>query len=122
MNEITIYLIGIGITVCVSLLVTIYLKLHLKKILTDLCGTEIRANFWAAFSSITMMLVPLIFAMFHNPQTGKAASGFFDVIEQFRMALIGLIATVVFLGFVIGRFIITLEKHVQTGCEAIESS
>ena len=44
-----------------------YLKLHLQAVLVDLCGTEVRAAFWTAFSTITVALTPIMFALHYRP-------------------------------------------------------
>lgn len=49
-----------------------YLKAHLKNLLVELCGTEERASFWLAFSNVTLVLVPLIFALDYQPEFGPA--------------------------------------------------
>jgi hypothetical protein len=68
MDEISIFLTGFGITVFVSFLIVIYFKPHLKKILLELNGdTERSANFWVAYTTIILMLIPLIFAIWIVP-------------------------------------------------------
>lgn len=60
MNEVGIFLAGIVMSVVVCFLVVGYLKSHLQKILVDICGNEMRANFWMAFSNVTLILIPTI--------------------------------------------------------------
>ena len=105
MDPVHSFLIGIGLTLVGSLAVVIYLRRHLRRILVDLCGTEPRADFWAAFSNITLVLVPLICALFKRPEGGTGSAVFFDVSAQLTWALIGLVVAVLILGFVIGRFV-----------------
>ncbi len=105
MNLVALFLIGVGTTALVSFLTVGYLKPHLKRILIDLCGTEERANFWTAFSNITLILVPFIFAIHYHPKTGPDTTTVFEVGTQLESALIGLVVSVVTLGIVIGRFI-----------------
>ena len=73
MNRVTIFLIGVGTTVAVSVLAVGYLKSSLTKILIDLCGTQERATFWTAFSNVTLILVPLIFALHYRPEIGPGS-------------------------------------------------
>ena len=105
MNDISTFLIGLGITLAVSILVVAYLRRHVTKILIDLCQTEDRAAFWTAFSNVTLVLVPLICAMFHRPSIANDSPSFFEISTQLKWALIGLIGSVVILGLVIARFI-----------------
>lgn len=104
MDDVATFLVGLGVTLALSLAVVAYLNPHLRKVLTDLCGAEERAGFWAAFSNVSLVLLPLACAMFHRPGSGGAGV-FFEVSDQLRLGLIGLIIAVVFLGLVIGLFI-----------------
>lgn len=105
MNAVMVFLIGLAITLVSVLLVVIYLRTHLKAILVDLCGTAERAQFWTAFSNITLTLVPLIFALHYRPEVGAPPSVFFSICGQLEQALIGLACSVFGLGFVIANFI-----------------
>ena len=104
-EEVSTFLVGLGLTVAACLAVVLYLRPHLQRILLDLCGTQDRAAFWTAFSMVTLFLVPVIFAMHMRPQPGKELSSFFQVSQQLKFALIGLVASVVVLGWVISRFL-----------------
>ena len=107
MNEVSNFLIGVGITLTVSMVVVVYLQKHLRRILIDLCQTEDRADFWTAFTNVTVVLVPVICAMFHRPGAYGGGPGFFDVTTQLQWALMGLIGSVVGLGAVVASFIPT---------------
>jgi hypothetical protein len=103
MNDITIFLTGIGLTLVSALLVVAYLKPHLQRILVDLCGTEERARFWTVFSNVTLILIPMIAAMSCRPNND--VSPFFQLSTQLQWGLIGLIGSVVVMGLLISRFI-----------------
>ena len=105
MNTIWIFLSGLGFTVVVCFLVVGYLRPHLQRILVDLCHTEERAKFWTAFSNVTLILTPIVFALYGYPLEEKGMPIFFQIATQFKWALIGLVGSVVMLGIVIGRFI-----------------
>ena len=105
MNDITIFLVGVGLTLISAFLVVAYLKPHLQRILIDLCGTEERARFWTVFSNVTLILIPVIAAMSYHPNIGQGASLFFELSAQLRWGLIGLIGSVVVMGLMISRFI-----------------
>ena len=105
MNRVTIFLIGVGTTVAVSVLAVGYLKSSLTKILIDLCGTQERATFWTAFSNVTLILVPLIFALHYRPEIGPETSLVFEMGSQVEYALIGLVCSVLVLGIVLSIFI-----------------
>ena len=48
-----------GLTILACVLLTGYLRHYLKRVLVDLCKTEERAQFWAAFSNILLIGLPL---------------------------------------------------------------
>jgi hypothetical protein len=100
-----IFLVGAGTTVAISFAAVVYLRPHLRRILVDLCGTEERAGFWTAFSNVTLVLMPLIFAMQYRPETGPTTSGVLEVGAELKWALIGLVASVLVLGLVLSMFI-----------------
>lgn len=105
MSDVAIFLANVGAATAASAAVVVYLRPHLISILTDLCGTGERANFWAAFSNVTLILVPLIFAMDYRPEVRRGAGLVFEIGAQLEYVLIGLVVTVVLLGIVIGSFI-----------------
>ena len=82
-----------------------YLKPHLQRILIDLCGTADRARFWTAFSNITLLLTPLIFAMSYRPHTGELFPIFFELSNQLKWGLVGLVGSIIVTGFMISRFV-----------------
>ena len=84
MNEIAIYLTGLGITATISFLIVIYFKPYLRKILLELNGDKERpANFWVAYTTIILMLVPLIFAIWVVPND-PTESVFFQISRQLK--------------------------------------
>ena len=105
MNSISSFLIGLGIVLIGAFAVVLYLRSHLRKILLDLCRTQERADFWAAFSNIVLILVPIIFALFPRPEGGSSTAVFFDISSQLKWGLIGLVGAVVVLGVVLSQFI-----------------
>ena len=105
MNVTKIFLTGAGTTAFVSFLAVAYLRSPLMKILIELCGTEERARFWAAFSNVTLILVPLIFAMQYRPVTGPETSPTLEIGSQLKWALIGLVASILILGLVLSMFV-----------------
>ena len=105
MNEISIFLTGLGITALTSFLIVIYFKPHLKKILLELNGDRERpANFWVAYTTIILMLVPLIFAIWIVPDD-RDVSVFFQISKQLKWSLMGLVTSLVIIGIIIIRFV-----------------
>jgi hypothetical protein len=104
MSTVAQFLFGVGLTLVASALVVAYLQRRLQPILFDLCGTAERASFWMAFSNVTLLLVPLIFALHYRPENA-GTSIVFTISGQLELALIGLVGSVVLLGLVLNRFI-----------------
>ncbi len=65
-----------------------YLDKHLRQMLIELCGTAERARFWLAFSNVTLVLVPLIFALGYEPQMGANKALMLEMAAQLKWALI----------------------------------
>lgn len=105
MSSVTVFFTGLLLTAGISLAVVVYLNSHLKRILADLCGTAERAGFWTAFSNITLMLVPMIFAMSYETVMTPGASAVMELTQQLKWALIGMVISVLMLGIIISRFI-----------------
>jgi hypothetical protein len=105
MSTVLVFLVGLTITMLSALSVVIYLRVYLKAILIDLCGTAERAGFWTAFSNVTLTLVPLIFALNYRPEAGSLPSLVLALSAQLENALIGLVCSVVVLGIVMSTFI-----------------
>ena len=77
----------------------------LQKQLEELCGNAKRAEFWTAFSNVTVVLTAAIFAMLVDPRAEPGDSILSAVIAQWRWGLIGLVSSVLMLGWILGRFI-----------------
>ena len=105
MKASVIFLSGLGLTLVIAMGAAIYLKAALERILNELCGTRERAGFWTAFSNVAITLVPLVFAMQYTPETSAQANAVFELATQLKWGLVGLLATVVTLGWILSRFI-----------------
>ncbi len=114
MNSLSIFITGLVLTMILAWLAIAYLHSHLKAILTDLCGTKERAEFWTSFSNVTLFLTPLIFALHFRPGSGSVTMLVYGLSDQVAAALLGFVAAVVVLGFVVGRFI-AREKMTSQG-------
>jgi hypothetical protein len=96
---------GLGITLLISFLIVIYFKSPLKKILLELNGDKERpANFWVAYTTIILILVPLIFAIWIVPDE-EGVSVFFQISKQLKWSLMGLVTSLVIIGIIIIRFV-----------------
>jgi hypothetical protein len=107
-NEIA-FLMALALTAVASVLVVIYLRRPLLRILCDLCGTQERARFWAAFSHVLLVLVPLVVVMLARPEAAKGPP-LFVVIDQLKWALAGLILAVMVVGMAVASFVATVPR------------
>ena len=114
MSASILFLVGIGITLSMSLTTVIYLLNPLRKILTELCGTRERADFWLAFSNVALMLTPLIFAASRTPDPG--GNLVIEIATQLKWAFIGLLTALMIIGWVISRFI---PRHAATSTPVV---
>jgi uncharacterized membrane protein YhaH (DUF805 family) len=99
------FLCGLGVTGLASLTAVVYLRKPLEKLLVELCGNERRAEFWTAFSVITVGVVPLIFALACRPSLGPSTPALLEIADQLEWGLIGMVISVLMLGWIVGRFI-----------------
>lgn len=106
------FLCGLALALAACLATFLYLRPPLLQILEDLCGNRARAAFWAAFSGIAVVFVPLIFAL-HMRLAADGEPFVFTLARQLEWAFAGLVLSVLLLGWVIGRFIPreTLRQH-----------
>lgn len=105
MNPTWSFVAGVALTMVGSVTVVMYLRRPLQKLLTDLCGNQERAGFWTAFSAVTVGAVPVIFALASGPATEVTTPLFMQVAEQLKWGLIGMVLSVLTLGWLVSRFI-----------------
>ena len=82
-----------------------YVAKHLRSLLIQLCGTAERANFWLAFSNVSPVLVPLIFALDYKPEFGPDKPIVFEMAAQLKYVLIGFVATLAAVAVILLWFI-----------------
>ena len=105
MSASVVFICGLAITLLVSVAVVVYVRSPLQQILIQLCGSQERAAFWAAFSSVAVSIIPVIFAIQAHPDTGSRAPAIFDLADELKWGLAGLVLTLTVMAWVIGRFI-----------------
>lgn len=96
---------GLTLTLLASLGVVRHLSGPLRAQLRELCGNAERAEFWTAFSNVALVLTSSIFAMLVEPRTEPGVPVVLAVGNQLKWGLIGLVSTVLTLGWVLARFI-----------------
>jgi hypothetical protein len=105
MSPVALFLVGVTLTAALAIGVVSYLKPYLYDVLIDLCGTATRAAFWTAFSTVTVALTPIMFALHYRPDTSEPVHAVFEIGSQLERALGGLLLSVVLLAVVLAKFI-----------------
>lgn len=122
MGATTVFAVGTLATTFAAMGVVWYLRRPLEKILEELCGNAERAGFWTSFSAVALGTVPVIFAIACRPSPGPGAPAVFELAEQVKWGLTGLMGTVLVLGWVIGRSIVRWEARAMKRSAGIQSS
>ena len=105
MTTSTVFATGLILTLLASVAVVRYLSEPLRGQLRELCGNRDRAEFWTAFANVALVLTSSIFAMLVDPKTEPAVPAVLAVSNQLKWGLIGLVSTVLAVGWVLSRFI-----------------
>jgi hypothetical protein len=105
MSPMAVFASDLTLTVLVCAGIVLYVAKHLRSLLIELCGTAERANFWLAFSNVSLVLVPLIFALDCKPEFGPDRLVAFEMAAQLKYALIGFVATLASLAVILLWFI-----------------
>jgi ABC-type cobalt transport system substrate-binding protein len=110
MNTIVSFLMEAALTLVISVLIVRYLRPFLRKVLTDLCGTEDRAQFWTAFSNILLIGLPMILALHYQPEAGNTEALFFEVAGKLGGNLGGFLFALIGIGFIVSFFALVAPR------------
>ena len=113
MNTIFSFVVEVVLTLVISVILVGYLRPFLRKILLDLCGTEDRAQFWAAFSNILLIGLPIIFAFNFRPYAGTSEDLFFEMASKLSGNLGGLLIALIGVGFIVSFFALVSRRSVE---------
>ncbi len=115
MNPTRAFLVDVGLVAALSVGLVAYVKTHLKTLLIELCGTAERASFWLAFSNVTLVLVPLIFALDYKPEFGPDRNFVYEMATQLKQAIIGFVIALISLAVILLRFVPRDKPNVAAG-------
>ena len=104
MNSIVSFLIQVFLTVVLTAVIVGYIRPYLRKVLTDLCGTEERAQFWTVFSNVLLIGLPTILALNYRPEAVTLEELFFEVAGRLSGTLAGFLFALVCVGIVVSLF------------------
>lgn len=117
MNTVFFYLISLLITFGITIVIILYLRPSLKRILYDLSGKEERAHFWTVFCVIMMIATPLVLGMGFRP-TRQGSALFFEIANQIRSNLFIFLFTLGSIGGIITFFALVAPKsHANNAAE-----
>jgi hypothetical protein len=109
------FLTDVRLVTALSIGLVAYVRSHLNALLIELCGTPERARFWLAFSNVTLVLIPLIFALDYSPEARPDRNFVFDMATQLKHAIIGFVIALSSFAFVLLRFIFRDKPNVTAG-------
>ncbi len=110
MNALIIFVGQLFITLAMSVFIVYLFKPYLKEVLKDTCGTEHSAAFWVRFTSLMMIIAPLVIVLLfsvtntHDIQLSHATQVLKQTILQ---ALVGEFIGLILVGRIIFRAINT---------------
>jgi hypothetical protein len=105
MSPATVFLCDVTIVTFLSVGIVAYVKRHLRTLLIELCGATERASFWLAFSNVTLVLVPLIFALDYKPEVRPDGNFIFEMATQLKHALVGFVIALSSFALILFRFV-----------------
>ncbi|SRR6266852_2462288 len=100
-----VFLSDMGLAAFLSIGLVAYVQAPLQSLLIELCGTKERASFWLAFSNVTLVLVPVIFALDYKLELGPEKNLVLEMAAQLKYALIGFVVALSALALIMLRFI-----------------
>jgi hypothetical protein len=110
MNTLLSFGVQIVLTLFISMLLAGYLRPFLRNVLADLCGTEERAQFWTAFSTLLLIGMPVIFALNYRPEATNTEELFFEVARKLSGNLGGLLVALISIGLMISFFALVAPR------------
>ncbi len=110
MNSIAAFGVEFVMTVAIGFLLMLYLRAPLYRILVDLCGSEERARFWAAFSAVLLIGLPSAATLGYHPFSGNLTDTFFDMARQLGQNVMAFLAALVALGIVVAFFALVAPR------------
>ncbi len=110
MANMLVYLAQLAITLLACILLTAYLRPHLRRVLIDLCRTEARARFWEVFANILLILLPFIFGLGYRPDIGLDQNVFFNAARQVQGNLAGFILALLAVGGAVSFFALVAPR------------
>jgi hypothetical protein len=100
----------VTLTLIIAFLLAGYLRPFLYRILLDLCGNEVRAQFWLALSTILLIGLPSAYALSYRPEGPTSEELFFDIAGRLSGNLGAFLVAVVGIGLIVSFFALVAPK------------
>ena len=110
MNTYLSFSIELCLTILTCVLITSYLRPHLKRVLLDLCKAEERAQFWTAFSNILLIGLPVIIALGFQPETVTFEGATFEIFGRLSGNLAGYLFALIGIGIIVTFFALVAPR------------
>lgn len=111
MNTFISFAIEFSLTLLASILLTSYLRPHLKRVLLDLCQTDERAQFWMSFTNILLIGLPSIVALGFKPEAMTTEEAVFEIIGRLGGNMAGYLFALVGIGFIVTFFALVAPRQ-----------
>jgi hypothetical protein len=105
MSELYLFLTEIGISLFISVCVVFLLNKSFRNILIDLCGTEVRAQFWMIYSNLMLIIAPLLTSVIFGTSNKVIEVSFTFYKTAFGSALFGVFVSLIIIGLQITKYI-----------------
>lgn len=105
MNELYLFLTEVGISLFISVCVVFLLNKSFRNILIDLCGTEVRAQFWMIYSNLMLIIAPLLTSVLFGTSNKVLEVSFTFYKTAFGSALFGVFVSLIIIGLQITKYI-----------------
>ena len=110
MDTILAFWVELFLTLSICLLLFLYLRPHLKRILVDLCRTEERAQFWTVFSNILLVGLPAISSLGYRPEALTGDKRFLEITGRLGGNLSVFLIALVVIGIIVTFFALIAPK------------
>jgi hypothetical protein len=109
MSEISLFLLGVGLSSLFGIGVAVYIRKPLHTVLVDLCGTGDRALFWTQITLLSFVLMTALMALSYQPD--EAMPPYYYLGGHLGRTLTGLLLITGFLTLTVSRFIRRQQKY-----------
>jgi len=101
MKDLTIFSLEIMIPLVMGFGLLYYMRDYLKQVLTDICGTKERSDFWTGFICVLVLLLPMFIVVLFSEEGIYQESAGYIARDIMQRVLFGKLVALSIIGFVI---------------------